>query len=573
MLNREDLLNTLNRLNGEPADALESEVLEFKSWQNSDSYKRKMQIVRETVVGFANARGGALVLGVGDRKHTKRDAIHGVGDLDSDNLRRDIYDGTDPPILVDIQELMVPEGRVLVIGVPRGVPPHTTSDGLGKIRVGKDTKPLSGSLLAQMVYSSRGRDQTADVLPGVGIDALDPEQITLLRRDIRAEGSSPELASQRDVELLSSLNLVDGSEVTLAALLLLGKGSEIIRHLPQHELIFMRYQFRSDYDIRHDFRTPILETLDRLRNLFEANHQLTIVETDGFRHFELPNYSWIVVREAILNALMHRDYFLNQSIHVNLHDNRVEVTSPGGFIGGVTERNVLRHEPVRRNPLLASALQAVGLVNRVGLGVDRIYDELLRLGKDLPRYEVSESYVKLIIPTVSHAGFARFVAESGRRDETLDRDDLIVLRSLITLFELDRWSAAEVLHLSDRDAASVLISLRERGFLNVSGRGRGATYRLSGKFDDWQEATLRDAGTQFGNGKASGTDDARAIVLMTIADQGSITNAEIRERTGYSRREVLRLTTQMRNQGLIEVRGTKRGARYVRSKPDMNRDS
>ena len=104
-----DVRALLDRLDGEPADALESDWLEFKRW---DPAQQPAQIaaISETVVAFANAKGGYLVLGVDDRKRTRADAIHGVAALDAARLRRDIYDRTAPPILVEIEEMAEPEG-------------------------------------------------------------------------------------------------------------------------------------------------------------------------------------------------------------------------------------------------------------------------------------------------------------------------------------------------------------------------------------------------------------------------------------------------------------------------------
>ena len=161
-----------------------------------------------------------------------------------------------------------------------------------------------------------------------------------------------------------------------------------------------------------------------------------------------------VVREAVLNALVHRDCFLHQSIHLTLHDGRAELTSSGGFTGGVTARNVLRHPPVRHNPLLADVLQAIGLLSRAGLGVDRIYEELLLLGKDLWRYDADESHVRLALPTRAHTHFVRFVHEVRRGDGELGLDDLILLRGLTRRGSLDRWTAAELLQLPEGEAAA-----------------------------------------------------------------------------------------------------------------------
>ena len=563
MITTEDLDRMLDRLDGEPADALESQTLEFKSWMTSETHRRKLQAVKETIVAFANAEGGALVLGIADRKRSRREAIHGVGDLDISKLIRDIYDGTDPHILADVQELHTSEGRLILIQVPRGLPPHLTSDGVAKIRIGKESKPLSGSAILNLVATKTDTDHSARFVPKAKVDDLDPEQFELLRRDIRNEGSNPDLAALEDAEILRALGLASDADITLAAVLLLGLPTAIRQHVPQHEVIFMRFHKETEYDVRRDFRGPLLQILNDMRQLFAANHRVTIVETDGFQHLELPDFTWLVVREAMLNALMHRDYFLNQSIQVNLHRDRVEVTSPGGFVGGITPSNVLRHAPVRRNPLLANVFQHVGLVNRAGLGVDRIYDDLLRLGKGVPRYDAQESYVRLIIPTVTHVEFARFVASLSRQGIEMSRDDLIVLRTLITRRLHDRRSAAGVLQLSAQEASDVLISLRKRGFLEVEARGLGARYRLAEQFDHWSQNADSSRDIVFGH------EEARDAVLAALAADGTITNAGIREITGYTRNEVVRLTRAMRNEGLISVRGNKRGAHYIRISPKL----
>jgi ATP-dependent DNA helicase RecG len=115
-------------LDSGPADAIESETLECKGWDDNQAAKEsQIKMLRETVVCFANTRGGVILLGIADRKRTRREAIHGVGDLDPRELRRKIYDGTEPHILVEVDEILEPEGRILAIRVPRGLPPHTTS--------------------------------------------------------------------------------------------------------------------------------------------------------------------------------------------------------------------------------------------------------------------------------------------------------------------------------------------------------------------------------------------------------------------------------------------------------------
>ena len=121
-------------------------------------------------------------------------------------------------------------------------------------------------------------------------------------------------------------------------------------------------------------------------------------------------------------------------------------------------------------------LQTIGLVNRAGLGVDRIYEEMLLLGKDLPRYDADESHVRFVLPTRTHAHFVRFVHEVRRRGGVFGLDDLILLAGSR---DAGHWTAAELLQLPEREAAARLVSLRERGYLAARGRGRGTVYRLA----------------------------------------------------------------------------------------------
>ena len=557
-LTSKELRELLERLDGESADDLESQHLEFKSADARGAKVRaQSRAIREAAVAFANAEGGTLVLGIGDGKRTRADAIIGVKRLDPRDIQRDIYDGTDPHITVDIEELHEPEGRMLVVRVPSSDHLHTTTDGVARIRVGKESKRLTGSNLAQVLASRRVTDSTVQIVPGCDLEVIDPKEINRMREIIRIEDVRPELNGLRDAELLEALGLAEGQRVNIAAILLLGHKSAVARYVPQHELTIARFREPTQYDFRKDIREPLLKTIDEVRQVVDSNVRLTTIEVAGFHHFEIPDMNWVVIREAVLNALVHRDYFLSGSIQVFLRPDHVEITSPGGFIGDVSPENVLRHRPVRRNHLLADALQAMGLVNRAGLGVDRIFEDTLRGGKDFPMYESDIGTVRLTIPTGTHIGFARFVADIELSGGRLELDDLMIMRNLMTREELNRRSAADVLGIAETDAAVRLASLNARGFLQVRGRGQGASYRLGSQFSDWDriETPLVDHDL--------GPELASKLVLQTMSDRGSITNADVRTITGYQRNAAVALLRAMREEGLIEVRGRGRGAHYV----------
>lgn len=179
------------------------------------------------------------------------------------------------------------------------MPPHTTSDGVARIRVGKESKPLTGSNLANLVVSRGRRDLTAEILPDVCLSDLDPDQYRRLRSLIRADAERSDLADLDDRSLTEALGLTSERGITLAAVLLLGSRPTLSRCVPRHELV-------------------LLEMLAGVRSLLDANLRVRPIGPAGFHQLEIPDITWWIAREAVLNALVHRDYFLHQSIHLGL---------------------------------------------------------------------------------------------------------------------------------------------------------------------------------------------------------------------------------------------------------------
>lgn len=550
-----DARELLQQLEGATAASLESETLEFKRWNgDAKSMRRK---VRESVVALANQSGGYLVLGVEDQT-VGRAAISGVPDIDLGDLVRGIHDGTDPGIIVEAEALDEPEGRrVVVLRVPRGIPPHTTREGVAKIRIGAESKPLTGHALAELMNRARKRDFTAEPPAEAGPGDLDPAGIERMRSALAQRETTRHIAAMSDGDLLRELDLARDGTVTRAAVLLLGTRAALRRTMPGHEVIVSRRASRTDYDYRENLRLPLLALLDEVRRFIEANISLTVIQPPGFQELDIPNLSWRTVREGLLNALAHRDYFLSQSIHVDLLPDRLEITSPGGFVEGVTPENVLWHPSARRNPLLAEALEKIGLVNRSGFGVKRIYEETLSDGKDLPQYEAGLSFVKLTLPTAINPAFARLAGGARQSGAPLEIEELILLRGIARNGALTRRSAAELLPLSEEQTAERLPALRERGLLDASGRGRGTAYRFAPPFAELNPE--RDAGSA-----SEGTRRAeRQMILEALRERGRLANADIRALTGLSRAQVLQVMGELRREGKAEVRGRRRGAHYV----------
>jgi ATP-dependent DNA helicase RecG len=549
----EELLERLDRLETETANDIESEVLEIKG-SPTDRGELKGWLVKNAVC-LANQRGGCVLVGIADRTKGRNKAITGIGDISYRGLERDVYDATDPHILIELEELHAPEGVLLMAHIPKGIPPHTTSSGRAWIRIDDGCVPLTGSTIARMVSSSGALDLSAAPAEGATLADLSPEALQKGRDYLRRRPGLASLAEEDDRALLRGLRLMSGSELTQAAILLFGTPDTVARYLPQHEITVLRYTSSTRFDRRLDLRGPLLLDLTRIENELAAASSLRTVQPRGFAQLELPTIDWEVAREATLNAVAHRDYFLRQAMILALHKDRVEVSSPGGFVGGVTPENILRHAPVHRNELLAETFQQLGFVDRAGVGVDRIYERLLRVGARLPTYGADESSVSLSLPLGGSDEFAAWVVEWEAENAELDLDRLIVLRRLVDIGSLDRWAAAECLQLSDDQAAERLAAMRREGLLVVRGRGRGTRYELSRPLSE----RLRGRGLTDADHPLE-AEGVRLRVLELLRERGRLTNAEIRDFSGYSRQQVLALEKALERAGLIELHGYGRGA-------------
>jgi ATP-dependent DNA helicase RecG len=304
---REETLALLDRLEQEPADALESDVLDFKRWQDA---RASMSEAIEAAVCFANADGGVIVFGVRDRAVGRRQAISGCTGYDVDTWQRAIYDTTRPNLTVEIEELLVPEGNLLLVRVPRGpAPPYGTAAGLYQIRVGRNCMPYSPEAFQRRQVALGAIDWSAQPAEGLGLDVLDGVEIARLRNTIESLRPQSPLLSLSDQELLQAVGAVRDGELTRAGLLLLGKRTVLARVLPQHEVIYLYEPTPVDDDFREDLKAPLLYIVQRTHELIQHPERNPVRTLRlGLFHIQIPAYPEESFREAILNALIHRDY-------------------------------------------------------------------------------------------------------------------------------------------------------------------------------------------------------------------------------------------------------------------------
>ena len=306
----EDIRKLLPALNIGPADELEEQDLDFKEW-NTRSMPDAVDLVIEMAVCMANGGGGTVVFGVSDKVVGLENAILGVPPtIDTNILKKRIYDSTDPKITPVFEELTVSEGtkRLLVMQVYPGMPPYTDTAGRAKVRMGDACTPLTGNLRSGIMVETGETDFTATEVPGDPEMHISAVAMEHLRDAARQERAPDTLLELEDLDLLLALGVLraDSGQITRAGVLLAGKEASIRKYLPGYLWTHERMRDDMHYTDRTDGVDALPVALARITDRIMADNPLTTIE-QGMFHFEYRTYSEMALREALMNAFCHRD--------------------------------------------------------------------------------------------------------------------------------------------------------------------------------------------------------------------------------------------------------------------------
>lgn len=431
----------------------------------------------EAVVCLANRQDhewGYLLVGVeDDGSITGARPRH--GDSGTDHLRVEALIGsrTRPAISCRAELVTVLEKPVLVLRVPKAASPVATSDGryLRRALDGRGRPECVPFLFHEMQshISGRGGSEYLTLpVPGAAWDDLDILEFERFRRTIReSHGMGDQtLISLSDRELARALGAVDGPmnhpEIRLLALLLFGKEESLRRFLPSHEVAFQ--ELSETQVVVNDFsRWPLLRVMDELLGRFRARYRETEIQV-GFKRVGVPDYSEKAFREAVANALIHRDYTRLNAVYIQWRKNQLEISSPGGLPEGVSMETLLVTAPHPRNPKLADAFKRAGYVERTARGIDTIFFEQLRNGRAVPSYDrtTSTDVVLVLSGGFPDLPFVRMVTEEGLAGRPLDLDDLLILHAWWERGTLSLEEAARIVQKSPGEVQGKMDDLKRR---------------------------------------------------------------------------------------------------------------
>lgn len=518
------------------------------------------------VVAMTNTEGGDLLLGVEDNGDIT--GLH-PNHQDTTRLAALISNKTIPPLSVRVERIDMDGTLITHIRVPKSRQLVATSEGLlQRRRILADGTPTAVPFYPHEFVQRQSAmgltDPSAMVFQDLSSDIFNPLERERMRETIRRHGGDTALLPLSDDELDGALGLTTMSEgirrPTLAGLLFIGRETVLRQYVPAHEAAF---QVLEGTDVRMNdfFRAPLLKLFEAVEGRFAARRIEKEFQVGLFR-VPIPNFDQHAFREGFINALIHRDYNRLGSVHIRITDDGLTISNPGGFVEGVTLQNLLITEPRPRNPLLADISKRIGLAERTGRGIDRIYEGLLKYGRPAPDYGRSNDTSVILRMSSTEADFAfleMILNEEARAQRNMPLDSLIVLSRLRQERRLAGTDLMQSTQKPEHETRGTLEKLVESGLVDAHGSGRGRTYTLSASVYRKSRDTagyIRQAGF--------GTIQQEQMVLNYLDTRGRIKRADVIELCRISPAQAYHLLRRLKEKGSIVQHGEKRHTFYTR---------
>ena len=440
----------------------ENTTTEFK--ENFD------QEVIETTVAFANTHGGVILIGVSDKGEIRGITI---GKETLSDVSNRIAQATEPRVIVEVESVAVEGQSVLLVHIAETSIKPISVRGRCYKRVGNSNRVMSPQEIAQMHLNTVGQSWDQLLVTSAGIDDIADKKVEwyLTRRE-----TTRNVAKPQDMSLTALLRNIDGlsdEEIpTHAGILFFGKYPQ--RFFQNAQLRVVRFKGTS---VTH----PVIDRLDCSGALWEMvnaaeefirkNIRLLSLRTSkSFQRDDKFEYPLAALREAIINALIHRNYQKHSDVRVFIFDNRVEIINPGTFPEGVSPDAPI-HEPV--NPILSQFMYDVGFIERYGSGIRMMKRLSEEWGNKEPRYELHPLETKIIFDSpIQESTFIEIDDISEQLNERQKKALFHVQKS----GQIATKEYVEINHVSRRVAYEELRDMTDKGLLSMIGKGRGTKY-------------------------------------------------------------------------------------------------
>lgn len=552
---------------GRAAD-LESQRLDFKE-DTRRSHSDLAKTVLDAALCFANSLGGSVVVGVDD-KGAGPEAITGTA-LDADFIRHRIHELSRPPLLVETEEITIGGQRILAIHVPESISIHSDTQGRAPRRVGTVCRAMLPDEQRALNEERRGLDWSSAPTerPRADIETVAVEAARSLLR--RLPDERRRLADLSDGDLLSALGVVSATGELLHA------GDVLFCSADQPRALYL-YKPTAGGEPTNVERLhgPLVTDFERIMELVAARRELTPLTLATGQQLHLEDFPQLAVREAVVNALLHRDFHQDGPVTIEHSPTTFVVASPGGLVAGVTTDNILTTPSKPRNRKLAQAVRTLGLAEEVGRGVDRMYREMIKSGHQIPQIIDEPAQVQVVLNgKAPNVYIARYVNSLPTHEQD-DTDAMLILFHLCSTKHIQAPTLAPLLQRTTEQTEAILrrLAADDVGMIEPTRETHRAAhprYRL-------RSDAVRRLGTAIGYSTPT-IDDLDRKVIAHVREYGRITNQtlqnvfDINMRTASATlaslvdREVLVKTSEQQRGPKVEYGpGPKFPTRHIRRK-------
>jgi len=434
---------------------METQNIEFKpTWR--DEYLK-------VICAFANADGGKLIIGVDDNGN-----LEGV--RNSKKLLEDIPNkirnklGIIPS--VEVQQ----KGGKDIIGISvnsASVP--ISCDGKYYLRSGTTNLELEGNELTNFLMRRVGKTWDEFIEERASLDDINAETIESFKKS--AEDRIPSIVNEKDHRvILDKLNLLDGSKLKRAAILLFGKGTQ--KFYPSAYLKIGRFLTEADLQTSDVVEGNLFEQLESALEILRTKYLKSEIRFEGIHRREILEYPHEALREGIINALIHRDYLGTSTIQIRVYNDRLVIMNEGKFPPEVpVEKLKTEHISKPRNVLLAGAFYKAGFIESWGRGTIKIVEKCLEQG--LPEPDFKEEFGVVTVQFYRDRWNDENLRKLGLNERQIKAVMYVKEKGRITNKEYQ-----EIAGVSNKTAYLELSDAVEKGVFVLEGSGRRIGYAL-----------------------------------------------------------------------------------------------
>ena len=447
----------------------QDELMELIRAGESETTEFKKNFDRETIEtagAFSNTKGGVILLGV-----SNKDKVVGVqiGKETLKNWANQISQSTEPRVIPEIEHSEIKGKGVVIVRIKEFPIKPVSVKGRCFRRVGNSNRIMPMQEIAQMHFHSTG--MSWDKLPArdAMIEDIDIEKVKRYIKKANETGRRKIGDDEKSLQVLEKLELIKEGQPTWAAILLFRK--DIKRFLSQAAIHCGRFKEETIIIDDRMIEGTIIEQVDEAMDFIRKNINVRFVMTGKPAREQIWDYPLEALREAVINAVCHRDYTIPSNTEVRIYDDKLIVWSPGGLPFGITIEDLYKpHSSVLRNKGLGEIFYDIGWIEQWGSGIDKMRRTCTEAGLPEPQFEEYQGFRVIFLKDI--------YTEEYLRNFGLNERQIKAVRYVKEKGKITNKEYREMTGLSDEGVRIHMNELVEKGILLSKGKGRSAHYVL-----------------------------------------------------------------------------------------------